>query len=169
SSSLKRNKEMWNWIPSIERIIKVAPSMLGQSWMGSDFTNDDLINQSSIVVDYTHELLRQEDYDGVSCWVVAATPKPNAPVVWGKLQLWVSVAEYNLRQVEYYDEFDDLINTMSNYAVEELGGRLIPTRLEMRPADKPQQKTVMVYHAAEFDFAMEENFFSQSRMKELRQ
>ncbi len=169
SSSLKRGNEMWNWIPSIERVIKVAPSMLGQSWMGSDFTNDDLINQSSIVVDYTHELLREEEFDGVSCWVVAATPKPEAPVVWGKLQLWVSRREYNLRQVEYYDEFDDLINTMSTYEVKLLGDRLIPTRLEMQPADKPEQKTAMTYHTAAFDFLIAESFFSQSQMKELRQ
>ena len=169
SSSLKRGNEMWNWIPSIERVIKVAPSMLGQSWMGSDFTNDDLINQSSIVVDYTHELLRVEDFDGVSCWVVASTPKPQAPVVWGKLNLWVSREEYNLRKVEYYDEFDTLINTMSNYDVKLLGGRMIPTRLEMQPADKPKQKTVMTYHAAEFDFSISDSFFSQGQMKELRQ
>jgi outer membrane lipoprotein-sorting protein len=75
SSSLKRGTEMWNWVPNIERIIKIAPSMLSQSWMGSDFTNDDLINQSSLVVDYTHALTGEEDYDGVKCWVIEATPQ----------------------------------------------------------------------------------------------
>lgn len=169
SSSLKRGNEMWNWIPSIERVIKVAPSMLGQSWMGSDFTNDDLINQSSIVVDYTHELLREEAFDGVPCWVIAATPKPQAPVVWGELRLWVSRDEYNLRQIKYFDEFGSLINTLSSYQVKQLGGRRIPTRLEMQPADKPGQKTLMIYHAASFDFPIEESFFSLSQMKGLRQ
>lgn len=65
SASLKRHREMWNWVPSIERIIKIAPSMLSQSWMGSDFTNDDLINQSSIVVDYQHALVGNDSFEGI--------------------------------------------------------------------------------------------------------
>ena len=168
SSSLKRFKEMWNWVPNIERIIKIAPSMLGQSWMGSDFTNDDLINQSSIVVDYTHELLKEETFDAVPCWVIESTPKPNAPVVWGKQVIWISKVEYNMRKVEYYDEFGDLINTMSTFEVKTLGGRKIPTRQEMQPADKPDQKTVLLFHKAEFDFDIPTDFFSQKNMRGLR-
>lgn len=168
SSSLKRGKEMWNWVPRIERVIKIAPSMLGQSWMGSDFTNDDLINQSSIVVDYTHTILREEPFDGTSCWVIEALPLPDAPVVWGKLIVWVSQSELNQRKVEFYDDFGDLINTMSSYDLNVLGGRLIPTRMEMQPADKQGQKTVLSYSAAEFDFAIEDDFFSLDQMRELR-
>ena len=81
SASLKRQREMWNWVPSIERVIKIAPSMLSQSWMGSDFTNDDLINQSSIVVDYQHELKGEDVFDGDKVWVIDAVAKPDAPVV----------------------------------------------------------------------------------------
>jgi hypothetical protein len=81
TSSLKRYREMWNWLPGIERVIKIAPSMLGQSWMGSDFTNDDLINQSSILVDYTNELLGSETFDDAGMWLIEATAKPDAPVV----------------------------------------------------------------------------------------
>jgi hypothetical protein len=169
SSSLKRNKEMWNWIPSIERVIKIAPSMLGQSWMGSDFTNDDLINQSSIVVDYTHKLLREEIFDNVNCWVVEATPKENAPVVWGKLVLHISVDQYHQRKIAYYDEFNELINTMTTLDVKKIGGRMLPTRMEMQPADTPQQKTVLTYQLAAFDFDLPTSFFSQSNMKELRE
>ena len=169
SSSLKRNKEMWNWVPSIERVIKIAPSMLGQSWMGSDFTNDDLINQSSIVVDYTHKLLPEEKFDGVACWVVEATPKENAPVVWGKLVLHISVDQYHQRKIAYYDEFDELINTMTTLEVKKIGGRMLPTRMEMQPADEPEQKTVLTYQLAAFDFDLPSSFFSQSNMKELRE
>jgi len=168
SSSLKRHKEMWNWVPKIERIIKIAPSMLGQSWMGSDFTNDDLINQSSIVVDYTHTILKEEEFDGVRCWAIEARPKPDAPVVWGKQVIWISHGEYNMRKVEYYDEFDDLINTMSTHDVKTLGGRKIPARQEMQPADKPDQKTVLLLHKAQFDFDISESFFSQKNMRALR-
>ena len=168
SSSLKRYKEMWNWVPHIERIIKIAPSMLSQSWMGSDFTNDDLINQSSIVVDYTHKVLKEEKYEGVRCWVIEARPKPNAPVVWGKQVIWISQEAYNLRKVEYYDEFDERVNTMSTYEVKTLGGRKIPTRQEMQPADKPNQKTVILLKKAQFDFDIPTGFFSQQNMRDLR-
>jgi outer membrane lipoprotein-sorting protein len=168
SSSLKRGREMWNWVPRIERIIKIAPSMLSQSWMGSDFTNDDLINESSIVVDYTHKILGEEVYDGVETWIIEAIPKPDAPVVWGKLIIWISKQEYNQRKVEFYDEFDELINIMSTYEIQELGGRKLPTRQEMQPADKLDQKTVIILHSATFDFDIPDSFFSQQNMKELR-
>ncbi|CCN36860.1 conserved hypothetical protein [Vibrio nigripulchritudo SO65] len=168
TSSLKRYREMWNWLPGIERVIKIAPSMLGQSWMGSDFTNDDLINQSSIVVDYTHELLGSETFDDADMWLIEATAKPDAPVVWSKVKLWISQKTFLQRKVEFYDEFDELVNTLSTYEVKELGGRMVSTRMEMVPADKPGQKTEMITHDAQFDFEIESDFFSQSQMKALR-
>ncbi len=169
SSSLKRNKEMWNWVPSIERVIKIAPSMLGQSWMGSDFTNDDLINQSSIVVDYTHKLLREEKFDAVDCWVIESIPKEDAPVVWGKLILTISKKQYHQRQIVYYDEFNERISTLTTLDVKKIGGRLLPTRMEMRPADKPENKTVLIYQTAAFEFDIPASFFSLSNMKGLRE
>ncbi|NWJ65906.1 outer membrane lipoprotein-sorting protein, partial [Vibrio parahaemolyticus] len=142
SASLKRHREMWNWVPSIERVIKIAPSMLSQSWMGSDFTNDDLINQSSIVVDYQHALLGNDSFEGDKVWVIEATAKPDAPVVWNKVTLWISQSTYLQRQVEFYDEFDERVNVLTTYDVKELGGRKIATRMEMKPVDKPGNKTI---------------------------
>jgi len=168
SASLKRKNEMWNWIPNIERIIKISPSMLGQSWMGSDFTNDDLINQSSIVVDYQHTLTGKESIEGDNSYVIDAIAKPDAPVVWSKIRLWISTETYLQRRVEFYDEFDDLINTMQTSNIKELGGRMLATRMQMMPADKPNQKTEIITHQAQFNFAISEDFFSQSQMKTLR-
>lgn len=168
SASLKRYREMWNWIPSIERVVKIAPSMLGQSWMGSDFTNDDLINQSSIVVDYTHKMVGDDVFDNDASWVIDAIAKPNAPVVWSKVRLWVSKKTYLQRKVEFYDEFDDLINTMNTYDVKSMGGRQVASRMEMIPAEKPGNKTEIITHQAQFNFPLKESFFSQSQMKALR-
>lgn len=168
SVSLKRANEMWSWIPSIEKVIKIAPSMLGQSWMGSDFTNDDLINQSSIVVDFEHKFVGEALIDGEMTWVIDAKAKPNAPVVWSKVKLWISKKSYLQRKVESYDEFDELINTMLTFDVKELGGRMLATRMEMIPADKPGNKTEMITHEAKFDFEIGDDFFSQSQMKLLR-
>lgn len=168
SASLKRQKEMWNWIPSIERVIKIAPSMLSQSWMGSDFTNDDLINQSSIVVDYDHKLIEEQTIDGDDSYVIDAIAKTDAPVVWSKVRLWISKESYLQRKVEFYDEFDDLVNTMETFDVKQMGGRLIATRMTMTPKDKPGNRTEMITHEAQFDFDIGDAFFSQSQMKELR-
>ncbi len=168
SASLKRHREMWNWVPSIERVIKIAPSMLSQSWMGSDFTNDDLINQSSIVVDYQHALLGNDSFEGDKVWVIEATAKPDAPVVWNKVTLWISQSTYLQRKVEFYDEFDERVNVLTTYDVQELGGRKIATRMEMKPVDKPGNKTIFTTHQAQFDFDINDDFFSQQQMKSLR-
>ncbi|HHG3521829.1 outer membrane lipoprotein-sorting protein [Vibrio parahaemolyticus] len=168
SASLKRHREMWNWVPSIERVIKIAPSMLSQSWMGSDFTNDDLINQSSIVVDYQHALLGNDSFEGDKVWVIEAKAKPDAPVVWNKVTLWISQSTYLQRKVEFYDEFDERVNVLTTYDVKELGGRKIATRMEMKPVDKPGNKTIFTTHQAQFDFDINDDFFSQQQMKSLR-
>ncbi|WP_394255919.1 outer membrane lipoprotein-sorting protein [Vibrio harveyi] len=168
SASLKRQREMWNWVPSIERVIKIAPSMLSQSWMGSDFTNDDLINQSSIVVDYQHQLKGEDVFDGEKVWVIDAVAKPDAPVVWSKVTLWISKSTYLQRKVEFYDEFDERVSVMTTYDVKELGGRKLATRMEMQPLDKPENKTVLITHQAQFDFDIDDSFFSQQQMKLLR-
>ncbi|WP_017188860.1 outer membrane lipoprotein-sorting protein [Vibrio harveyi] len=168
SASLKRQREMWNWVPSIERVIKIAPSMLSQSWMGSDFTNDDLINQSSIVVDYQHQLKGEDVFDGDKVWVIDAVAKPDAPVVWSKVTLWISKSTYLQRKVEFYDEFDERVSVMTTYDVKELGGRKLATRMEMQPLDKPENKTVLITHQAQFDFDIDDSFFSQQQMKSLR-
>ena len=168
STSLRRNNEMWNWIPAIERVIKISPSMLSQSWMGSDFSNDDLINQSSILVDYTHQFAEDQVIDDAMCWQIIATPKIDAPVVWGKILLWISKTEFNQRQVAYYDEYGGLINTLYSHQVKTFDGRNIPTIMEMSPHDEPGNKTVMTIHDARFDFLIETDFFSLEQMKKVR-
>ncbi|MGF1719062.1 outer membrane lipoprotein-sorting protein [Vibrio kyushuensis] len=169
SASLKRHREMWNWVPAIERVIKIAPSMLSQSWMGSDFTNDDLINQSSIVVDYEHEYVKEEVFDKDPVWVIDAIAKPDAPVVWSKVRLWISKETNLQRKVEFYDEFEELVNVMQTFDIKEMGGRVLPAVMEMIPVDKDGHKTVMTTHQAQFDFEIGDDFFSLSQMKSLRE
>ncbi len=168
SASLKRYREMWNWVPSIERVIKIAPSMLSQSWMGSDFTNDDLINQSSIVVDYEHTLAGEETFDGEKVWKIDAVAKPDAPVVWNKVVLWISQDSYLQRKIEFYDEFNELVNVMTTYDIRILGDRMVATRMEMQPMDEPGNKTVLTTHQAQFNFKIDDGFFSLQQMKLLR-
>ena len=168
SAFLKREKEMWNWQPSIDRVIKLPPSMMLQSWMGSDFTNDDLVKESSIVNDYEHSLGPDSVVNELECYKIILTPKPDAPVVWGKIVTFIDKVEYNQHLVYYYDEDDFLINTMKLSNIKNMGGRIIPTHLEMIPADEPQNKTVIDYLKMEFDLNIDEKFFSLQNMKRVR-
>ncbi len=166
--SLKIGNEMWNWLPSIERSIKVSPSMMMQSWMGSDFTNDDLIRQSSVVEDYDHKLLGEEALEGSDCYKLELIPKPEAPVVWGKILTWITKKDFNQLKVEYYDEDGALVNVMTGSDLKMLDGRLLPTRWEMVPADKPGHKTVMTYTNIDFNVALSDDFFSKQNMNRVR-
>jgi len=101
---LKRENELWNWQPNIERTIKMPPSMMLQSWMGSDFTNDDLVKQSSIVDDYNHKLLGEETVEGYPCYKIELDPKPDAPVVWGKIIAWIDKEHYMTLKNEFQND-----------------------------------------------------------------
>ena len=165
---LKRGNEMWNWQPSIDRSIKLPPSMMMQSWMGSDFTNDDLVKQSSIVEDYDHKILKDTTINGYDCHKIEMIPKENAPVVWGKIITYVSKKEYLQLLVNFYDEDEFLINTMVMSDIRQIGGRLIPARMEMIPAENPDQKTVIEYKNITFDVNLDPKFFSLQNMKTIR-
>ncbi len=165
---LKRGQELWNWQPTIDRTIKMPPSMMLQSWMGSDFTNDDLVKQSSIVEDYTHKIVGEETIEGRPCWKIEMTPKPDAPVVWGKLILWIDKTEFMQIKGEFYDEDGYLVNTMTGKNVKDLGGKMLPAILEIAPEDKPGQKTVVEYLTLKFDQKMDDGFFSVQSMKRVK-
>lgn len=165
NSSLKRQQQMWQWVPKVSQVIKLSSSMLSQSWMGSDFTNDDLINQSSIVFDYDHSLLSDDVIDNDRCFVVTASAKPDAPVVWSKVKLWISQDSYLQRQAEFYDEFGEIVNTLSTWDVATIGGRKIATRMRMKPMDKPNQYTEIITHDAAFDFEIDAQFFSLEQLQ----
>jgi len=165
---LKRKKEVWNWVPTISKVIKIPPSMMLQSWMGSDFNNDDLVRQSSIVEDYEHEIIAEEERDGYECYKIQLNPKPEAGVVWGKILTWITKKGYIQLQSDYYDEDDFLIKSMIGTDIQSMGGRTIPTHWEMIPLDKPGQKTIMDYKKIEFNIKTKASFFSQKNMKRIR-
>lgn len=165
---LKRDKEIWNWQPSIDRSIKLPPSMMMQSWMGSDFTNDDLVKQSSMVTDFTHKLMGKEKIDGRSSYKIEFTPKPDAAVVWGKIIMWIDEKDYLEMKVEFYDEDGYLVNTMYGKNIQSIGGRTLPTRLELIPADKEGHKTIIEQLALDFNVKLEDSFFSVQNLKRVK-
>lgn len=165
---LKRKNEIYNWVPSIERSVKLPPSMMMQSWMGSDFTNDDLVQESSIVKDYSHEIIGETTTNDREVWKIKLTPKPEAPVVWGKIITYISKDEYLQLRSEFYDEDAELVNTMEGTDIKEIGGRLLPTKLIMIPVDEEGQRTILTYQNLEFDVNIPEGFFTTQNMKRIR-
>jgi outer membrane lipoprotein-sorting protein len=165
---LKREKEMWNWVPSIERMIKIPPSMMMQSWMGSDITNDDLVKESSIVEDYDHTLMGTETIEGYDCYKILLEPHEDAPVVWGKIISWISRDEYFTLKNEYYDEDGYLVNRELLSKINDVGDRVIPTYFEVIPVDKEGQKTTMEFTHVKFNTPIEDDFFSIQNMRRVR-
>ena len=165
---LKRKNEMWNWVPSIDKMIKIPPSMMMQSWMGSDFTNDDLVKQSSIVKDYKHKLLGKEIIREAECYKIELIPLPDAPVVWGKIISWITVNGYDQWKAEYYDEDMELVNIENAYDVKRMGDRDIPSRMEVIPVNKKGQKTVLEIISMTFNKPISDDYFSQQNMKKIK-
>jgi outer membrane lipoprotein-sorting protein len=166
--TLKRKNQVWNWIPNIRREIKIPPSMMMQSWMGSNFTNDDLVRQSSIVQDYNHTLIGSEKYGGYDCYNIRMDPKPDAGVVWDKILSWITKDGYMELKADYYDEEGKLVRSMIGSEIKKMDGRIIPVHWEMLPKDKPKEKTVMEYNKIDFNIDINESFFSKQNMKRVR-
>ncbi|MDA3953217.1 MAG: outer membrane lipoprotein-sorting protein [Bacteroidales bacterium] len=165
---LKRKTEMWNWMPTISRMIKLPPSMMADGWMGSDYTNDDILKESSIVVDFTHEIIGSETIDGWNCWKIEMSPNEDAAVVWGKIIKWISKNEYLMMKSEYFDEDEYLVKTEFGTDVKIMDGRKITSKIEIIPADKDNQKTILIIDNIKFNVPLENSFFSQQNMKRLR-
>ena len=157
---LKRKREAWNYLPAIERIIKLPPSMMTQNWMGTDFTNDDLIKQSSIVVDYTHRIIGSEIIEGLDTWIIELFPTEESSVVWGKLIVWIDKIDYMQLKTEFYDEDLEIVNKMIGSEIKRYNGKKLPSKLEFYPLEDEGHKTVIRYNKWSFDIKVPENYFS---------
>ncbi len=160
---LKINNHMWQYVPKIEKTIKIPASMMLQSWMGSDFTNDDLAKESSIIEDYTSKLIEQN----ATTYSIELRPKEDAAVVWGKILMIVSKAHVLPQSVYYYDEDGLLIRILNYQKFKQLSNRIYPTHWEMLPqmADKKDHKTIIIVEEAEFDKDIEASYFSKRALK----
>jgi len=163
--SLRIGAEMWNYLPNVERTVKIPPSMMLQPWMGSDFTNDDLVKQSSAVDDYTQRILRTETTEGGAAYVVEALPGQDAAVVWGKILYWVRKTDFIPLKQEYYSERGELVRVMTFSRLRLMGGRTIPTKWEMRPSDKPGNVTTIVVKSALYDRPIDPEIFTQRNLQ----
>jgi len=162
--SLRIGNEMWNYLPAVERTIKIPPSMMLQPWMGSDFTNDDLVKQSSAIDDYVQQVLGEETIDGHAVYRIEALPKPDAAVVWGRLVYWIRKDFVPVKQ-EYYSDRGELVRVLTFSDVRPVGGRTIPTRWEMKPLTKPGNVTAIVVKNAAYNTRLDDEIFTQRNLQ----
>jgi outer membrane lipoprotein-sorting protein len=165
---LKRVKEIWNWLPNIERVVKLPPSMMSQSWMGTDLTNDDLVKASSRIDDYSHKIVGDSIIEGRKCWKIEMIPLPSAAVVWSKVNMWIDRKDYLELRLEFFDEDNKLVNVMQGSDIRTIGGRVMPVKLEMIPVQKKGQETIITYNSAVFNQPISVDFFTTQNMKKAK-
>jgi outer membrane lipoprotein-sorting protein len=168
TATLKADKDIWNYLPKVDRTIKVPASMMSGAWMGSHFTNDDLVKESRLIEDFDIETSFEGDKDGEQVWEFTLTPKPEAAIVWGSIEYRVRKNDYMPLWARYYDEDHVLARTMEFSDFRVMGGRKVPGAMHMQPADKPDERTSMIYENLEFDVDIEASFFSLQTLKRRR-
>jgi outer membrane lipoprotein-sorting protein len=155
---------MWTYNPKVNRVIKLPPSLMAQSWMGSDFSNNDLAKSDSILFDYTHKLVGTERRDGHTVHVIESTPKPDAPVVWGMQRLKIR-DDHVLIEQEYFDEERQSVKRMTASNIGMMSGRLFPRTWKMQQRDADNEYTVLHYRHLKFLDDLPDRIFTTNRLK----
>jgi len=166
TATLRVDKNLWNYLPRIKRTIRIPPSMMLASWMGSDFTNDDLVKESSYSKDYIYELVGPSEKP--KGWLVRFTAKPDIVGLWNRFELILSEDARIPLEAKYYDRKDRLARQMRWSDVKVFDGRRIPTRMTLIPSDKEGHATEMVYLDIDFDVEVPDDTFSLSKLEQMR-
>jgi outer membrane lipoprotein-sorting protein len=160
-ATLKSGRNLWNYLPKLDRIVKLGTSMMGRSWMGSHITNDDLVKETDLRKHYTCIRYQSSgDY-----MVVTMKPKPNAPVVWGKMVMKLKKTGPIPVWTKFYNERGRLARTMRFENVRSMGGRTIPTRMVLQPANAPSERTVLTFHSMRFNISIPNRLFTLQGLK----
>jgi outer membrane lipoprotein-sorting protein len=167
-ATLKVKENIWNYLPKINRVTKVPSSMMSGSWMGSHFTNDDLVKESTFEDDYDSDISFSGDREGRSIYELTSLPKADAAVVWGKVVMEIDQQTLAPYRAVYYDEEGALIRTLVFDQIETIDGRSVPMRLSLQPQDKPDESTVIRYQAIEFGLPLAQEFFSLRNLQQRR-
>ena len=165
--TLKREKQLWNWLPQAGRLMKLPSGMMGDSWMGSDFTNDDLVNGSSLVDDFASKFEGPAPQGGRAAWKISLTPKPNAVVVWGRVELLIDRGNCDPLAELFYDEDGKLVRTMTFGEYQKIGWRMMPMKISVMPVEAGRE-TTLTYSEAQFDVPVPASTFSLERLRQGR-
>jgi outer membrane lipoprotein-sorting protein len=162
--TLRIGNEMWNYLPKTNKVIKIPPSMMMSSWMGSDFNNDDLVNEFSLLEDYSYKIVHPPDEES-GCIYIETIPKEGLPIVWGHILIIVRESDYIPVQEKYFDEKGKLMRIINYREITDFGGRKIPRILELIPQNEEGKKTVLTYLSLEFDKNVNRDIFSLRNLR----
>jgi len=165
TATLRVAENIWNFLPKTNRTIKVPSSMMGGSWMGSHFTNDDLVKESRMANDYTYVTSFEGERDGKKIVELTLTPKPDAAVVWGKVVVEVEAVSYLPLRLRYFDEDLREARVMTFAGTQTVAGRTLPTVMKIVPADKPNEATEVIYDDIAYDVKLDDDTFSQQNLQ----
>jgi outer membrane lipoprotein-sorting protein len=163
TATLLTEEGLWNYAPRADRLIRIPSGLLSESWMGSHFTNDDLIRETTYEQDYDATLAWAER-DGARFLEVTLTPRPNAPVVYTELRFLLTAEDWIPDRWEYYDE-GELVRVMTFHDVREVGRMALPMRLRIQPTDKPDEYTEIVYSELELDVRVDPDLFTRRGLR----
>lgn len=167
NGTLIDNDNMWTFSPKINRVIKLPSSLMGQSWMGSDFSNKDISRTDDIVEEYEHTLLGESERDGHTVYEIESVPHETAAVVWGREVLLIRDDDV-LVEHRFYDQDGALVKKLVTLEIREMGGREIAARQRMEKEETPDEWTDVTVDAIEFDIPLGDNIFTQSNLRNPR-
>lgn len=167
NGTLTDDKSMWSYSPKINRVIKVPSSMMGQSWMGSDFSNKDVARADEIVDEYEHTLLSTEEVDGIIVYEIEAIPDEDAAVVWGSEVLRIR-EDHVVLEHSFFDQDGELVKSLTTLDIAEMGGRITATQQRMNKADKPDEWTEIQVNEVDYDVELKESLFTLSNLRNPR-
>ena len=165
-ATLRVDNNVWNYMPKVKKVVKIPSSMMSSSWMGSHFSNDDLVKQSRMVKDYDYSISFEGIRDGIDIVEITCVPKMNAAVVWGKVEVIVYREDFIPLRLIYYDEDLKLSRTLKFSNIQVLGGKKIPLQMKMVPTDEPEESTAILWEKIEFDIVIKDDFFSLRKLQE---
>ena len=167
NGTLTDDNNMWSFSPKVNRVIKIPSSMMGQSWMGSDFSNKDIARADDIVDQYDHTLLGMEDVDGLTVYEIQSIPYEEAAVVWGREVLRIR-SDYVVVEHRFYDQDDELVKSLESLEIAEMGGRTVARRQRMTKTDEPEEWTEIQINSVEYEIDIPDSMFTLSNLRNPR-
>jgi len=167
NGTLTQDNNMWTFSPKVNRVIKVPSSMMGQSWMGSDFSNKDIARADDIIDQYDHTLVSTDVIDGVTTYRIESVPHEEAAVVWGKEVLTIR-EDHVVLEHAFYDQDGELVKTLKSLEIGEMGGRAVATRQRMTKVDEQDEWTEIAVHEVEYDVELKDSLFTLSNLRNPR-
>jgi outer membrane lipoprotein-sorting protein len=167
NGTLTDDNSMWSYSPRINRVIKIPSSMMGQSWMGSDFSNKDIARADEIIDEYEHTLLGTDELDGIVVYEIEAIPHEDAAVVWGSEVLRIR-EDHVVLEHSFFDQDGELVKSLQTTEITDMGGRTIAKRQRMNKADKPDEWTGIQIIDVDYDVELKDSLFTLSNLRNPR-